>query len=122
MSKMPGHKEVRLPTLKSAVISYILAQGDAESSEANLPLLRNFLKRQGIADEPIENLRRFVETERRRLDSVESTEEVLAKLFRKEGVPKPSRHRRGSPFCNSCGMFKDHSKECPVCGKLEITL
>ena len=43
-------------------------------------------------------------------------------LFRKEGVPRPSKHRRGSPFCESCGMFKDHFKECPICGKLEITL
>ena len=122
MSKMPGHKDVRLPTLRSAVVSYILAQGDVESSEANLPILRSFLKRQGIADESIENLRRVVESERRRLDSVESKEEVLAKLFRKEGVPKPSKHRRGSPFCAACGMYKDHSKECPICGKLEITL
>lgn len=111
-----------MPTLKSAVISYIMAQGGPEAAEENLPLLMRFLKGQGIASPSLEELKRLVEVERRRLDSVESREEVMARLFRKEGVPRPSRHRRGSPFCTGCGLFKDHSKECPVCGKLEITI
>jgi len=104
------------------VISFIIAQGDVESTNENLPLLRSYLKRQGLADESLEGLQRMVEAERKRLDSVERREEVLAKLFRKDGVPRPPKHRRGSPFCSGCGMFKDHSKECPICGKLEITL
>ena len=104
------------------MISYIIAQGDVESAKANLPMLRGFLKRQGLADESVEELQRMMDVERRRLDSVENKEEILAKLFRREGVPKPSKHRRGSAFCADCGMYKDHSKECPLCGKLEITL
>ena len=122
MRQMPGHDEAGTPTLRSAMISYIIAQGDVESARANLPMLRSFLKRQGIADVTVEELQRKMETERRRLDSVENKEEVLAKLFRREGVPRPPKHRRGSAFCAGCGMYKDHSKECPLCGKLEITL
>ncbi|HIH01110.1 TPA: hypothetical protein HA259_03385 [Thermoplasmata archaeon] len=119
---MPGQKEAGVPTLKSALISYIIAQGDKETAKANLPQLQKFLKRQGIANESLESLHRLMERERRELDSVESSEKVLAKLFRKDGVPIPPKHRRGSPFCSGCGMYKDHSKECPICGKLEITL
>ena len=112
--------ETRIPTLQSAIISYIIAQGNRENIEKNLTQLRRYLKVSGTANVNTEQLTRRVETEVRSLESVERDADQLAILFHKDGKMRKERYRHGSAFCSTCGMFKDYHKECPFCGRIEM--
>lgn len=114
--------EARVPTLRSAIVSYVIAQGEKENMAENLPHFRRFLKENGISEVPAERLSRLVETEVRNLESAEKNAGKLARLFSRDGVVRKDKYRHGSAFCSSCGMFKDYRKECPFCGKIEITI
>ena len=122
MRKMSKSKDSRIPTLESAIISYIVAQGNEESIAGNLKLLRRYLMLKGISDMPTENLSKLVTSEVNRLESVERDDGLLAELFTRDGTAWTAKYRHGSAFCGSCGLFKNYMKECPLCGKLEITL
>ena len=61
------------------------------------------------------------------LDGQELTEEhplFVAEAKRRGFYSRELMNRitREGSVSAACGMYKDHSKECPICGKLEITL
>lgn len=123
MNSMRRAKEPlpRIPTLESAIMSYVIAQVDKERIEKNIPRLHRFLRESGIADLQVEELAQLVRRNVRRLDTVEKSAKLKARLFTRDGRIRHQRYRHGSAFCSNCGMHKDYKKECPFCGNLEIT-
>ncbi len=111
----------RMPTLGSAVTSYVIAHPGPEEREGELDSLRAYLRHKKM-DVPKDRLRGLVKREVRKLESVEAWAEEEIALFSKEERARPANRRHGKPFCPKCGMFKDHSKECPYCGHLELTI
>ena len=110
-----------MPTLGSAVTSFVIAHPDAETRDRDLDNLQAYLGRRRI---PVtkDKLRALVAREVQRLESVENRAVNEARLFSRKGRPRSTRYRHGKPFCPECGMFKDHRKECPLCGHLELTI
>ena len=104
--------------LNKVVNSYVLAQGDQPYKR--LKLLQKYLKTMKIASLDIKELRDMVNKHIIATENREKVSKIEALLFTKEGMPK--KHRYGSAFCKKCMMYKDHEKECPYCGGLELTL
>lgn len=104
--------------LSKVVNSYILAQGDQPYKR--LKLLQKYLKTRKIADIGIKELRDLVNRQITITENRERIDKVESLLFTQEGRPKKNKY--GSAFCKKCKMFKDHEKECPYCGGLELTL
>ncbi len=104
--------------LNKAVNSYILAQGDKPYKR--LKLLQKYLKTKKIADIDLKELRDIVNRQITINENRGRIEKVESLLFTKEGIPKNNKY--GSAFCKKCRMYKDHEKECPYCGGLELTL
>lgn len=108
--------------LDGIVASYVIAHGgDKNRIEQNLPVLGDYLKRRHIADIPGEELLKKVIDQKTIFDSVERKAKISARLFTRDGVPRKVKYRSGSEFCGECKMFKNYHKECPYCGRLEIT-
>ncbi len=104
--------------LNKVVNSYILAQRDQPYKR--LKLLQKYLKTKKIVDIGLKELRDIVNRQITLNENCERVEKVESLLFTKEGVPKKNKY--GSAFCKKCKMYKDHEKECPYCGGLELTL
>ena len=119
-----GKKEPVVPNqaLDAIVASYVIAHGgDKSRIEKKLPMLGSYLKRRRIADIPGEELLKKVLDQKMMFDSVERKAKISATLFTQDGVPRKAKYRSGSDFCGECKLFKNYHKECPYCGKLEIT-
>lgn len=101
---------------KRLINSYVLAQDDPSE---NIELLQKYLKEKKIADVSIDFLKRKISAQiknKRKEDQLRSME---TRLFKKNDEEKT--FRPGSAFCSNCGMYKNYEKECPYCGKLELT-
>lgn len=104
--------------VKKVVNSYLLVHKDDPYKK--LKLLQKYLKAKKIADISIRELKSVVDKQLKSREFKERLEQIEAKLFTKEGVPK--KNKFGSAFCRRCGMYKDYEKECPYCGSLEMSL
>jgi hypothetical protein len=110
------------PSLRSLIISYLIAHGNEELRGKDLKRLHRFLRARRISSGSMERLGELVQAEVERLESPEREVEDLATLFKRDGTPRHESLRHGSPFCERCGMYKDYRKECGYCGKLELTI
>lgn len=104
--------------VKKVVNSYLLVHKNDPYKK--LKLLQKYLKAKKIADISIRELKSVVDKQLKSREFKERLEQIEAKLFTKEGVPK--KNKFGSAFCQRCGMYKDYEKECPYCGSLEMSL
>ncbi len=104
--------------LHKTINSYVLAQGDQPYKR--LKLLQKYLKAKKIGNVDLVNLKKIVDQHIQTMENREKKDKVEAVLFTKEGTPKKNKY--GSAFCKRCYMYKDHEKECPYCGSLELTL
>lgn len=119
---MVRKKATPTPTLESIIASYVIAQGDQERINKNLPMLKDFITKRGIADLPRHELSRMVTRQKMLFDSVEIRANEMAKLFTRDGKVRKAKYRRGLAFCSACGMFKNYGKECSFCSQLEVTI
>lgn len=108
--------------MEGIIASYVIAQGgNKKRINEKLPILENYLKRKRIADISRDKLLKKALKQKAMFDSVERKARISAKLFTSDVKPRKAKYRRGSEFCGECKMFKNYSKECPYCGRLEIT-
>ncbi|MBS3781884.1 MAG: hypothetical protein KGY66_03840 [Candidatus Thermoplasmatota archaeon] len=103
-------------SLKRAINSFLLAQEDPTE---NLELLQKYLRKKGIADVSTEFLKKEIESQLEKRKEEKRLKKMETRLFKKEN--KNKKYRYGSAFCGNCSMYKDYQKECPYCGKLEMT-
>ncbi len=106
--------------VESVVSSFILAQKDEESMEKNLPHLKYFFKVRKI-DLSDDQLREIIHKEKKKMEWPKAWAQRLGLMFSENGRPRNPRYRFSSPFCDSCGMYKNYQKECPYCGHFKIT-
>jgi len=111
-----GKNVVDKRRFKRVINSYVLAQDDPGK---NLELLKKYLKKKGIADVSIDILKREISSQIKNKRKKKKMSKIETRLFKKEDEEKS--YRYGSAFCGNCYMFKDYEKECPYCGKLEMT-
>lgn len=104
--------------INKIVNSYILVH--KQDPYKKLKLLQRYLKLKNIADLKIRTLRKLVDKQLQVEKQNERLNKIEAKLFTKEKEPK--KNKFGSAFCGRCGMYKDYEKECPYCGRLEMSL
>lgn len=100
--------------LEGMLVSYVLAH---ENIDSHLEELRYFLKTKGIDMDAL-TLKIEVQKVKKSVEHPKKMTELKAKLFNKECTVR--KYRFGSDFCPKCRMFKNHEKECPYCGHLEM--
>ena len=101
---------------KRLINSYVLAQEDPGQ---NLELLQRYLKAKGIADVSKEVLKQEISSHIKSKKREDRLRKMETRLFKKENEERT--YRPASAFCGNCDMYKDYQKECPYCGKLEMT-
>ncbi|MFP4001396.1 MAG: hypothetical protein ACLFSM_03670 [Thermoplasmata archaeon] len=101
---------------KRLINSYVLAQDDPTE---NIELLQKYLKAKRIADVSTDFLKRKISSHIKSKRRDEKLRSMEARLFKKDDQERT--FRPGSAICSNCGMYKDYEKECPYCGKLELT-
>lgn len=111
-------KAIRSRRLKRIINSYILAQ-DEPIQEKKLNLLQRYLHQKGIGNVTIKVLKKKIKDQQDHMERDKRLNKMENALFKKEEETK--NYRYGSAFCPNCSMYKDHEKECPYCGKLELT-
>lgn len=110
-------KRKKSEKVKKMINSYILAHKD--NPYEDLKLLRRYLqKKQGVKLK-LERLRDMVKNQLKKEKRSKNIGEIEAKLFTRDGNPRE--YKYGSAFCDNCYMYKDHQKECPYCGDVELT-
>ncbi len=108
--------------LAGIVASYVASHPRQPELSQGLDDLARYLGARGIRDVSRDELERSVLVHWSRLEWEKELRGREAGLFADHPDPRPVRRRHGQPFCPACGMFKDHRKECPRCGHLELTL
>lgn len=103
--------------LRKIVNSYLLAH--EEEPYEDLDLLKSYLKRKMRIKVSEDKLKKYIDDLLKKRKKKEELEELESRLFTKDGNPRE--YKYGSAFCSNCNMYKDHEKECPYCGSLEMT-
>lgn len=103
--------------VKKLVNSYVLAHPDEPYED--LKLLQKYLKQEKKIKLKLEKLKKLVDKQLKKEERDEKIEKLEAQLFTKDGEPR--KYKYASAFCDNCFMYKDHQKECPYCGDLEMT-
>lgn len=109
-------------TLAGVVASYVASHPRQPELSQELDQLHGYLVARGSADVDRAELERAVIAHWNRLEHDVDLRRREAMLFSAEHAPRPVRYRYGVAFCPACGMYKNHRKECPHCGHLELTV
>ncbi len=104
--------------LDRIINSYLLAQENPIDKE-KLRSLQVYLREKGFGRISTKELAREIKKQQKKMKRNKKMSQMETELFKKDDEPK--KYRYGSSFCPNCTMYKDNKKECPYCGKLELT-
>lgn len=108
----------RKRAFKRLINSYIIAQDDPIDNQ-KLRSLQLYLYQRGIGYIETKDLVKEIKKQQKKMKRNKRLRRIENELFKKGEEKK--KYRYGSSFCPNCSMYKDYEKECPYCGKLELT-
>lgn len=109
-------KAISKKKFRRIINSYLLAQDDPTE---NIDTLQEYLREKGIGEVSKDLIKKEIKRQLEHRKKEKILQMMETDLFKREKEQK--KYRYGSAFCPECDMFKDHQKECPYCGKLEMT-